>query len=166
MMTIAEAAQQINRLSPCGGWRELPNEGKVELATQMAALFQNKAHAARAIDRWLRNNRWVPTVVDLVELAIETDDRPKVTPDRRCPSCSGVGFREGWVLETYLGGIDRNGAPLCKTEQISEEAFLRRKPDDTHRYSTCAVACECEYGQHLLAARRKADREATVGGKK
>lgn len=114
-------------------------------------------HAEQIVSTWVRANRWMPTPADFFALAeaslYERAEAPR--PGARCKACAGSGFQRAWMLTSYTrhpNGETKNS----ETVLIDYAAFedLRRKVDGIgQRVDEGVVACACDYGQRLLAAR-------------
>jgi hypothetical protein len=171
-MILNEAVRQINRLSLLPRWSEIPQSGRQELTEQLMKAFPSERQASGAIDSWLRRNQWPPTVADIWGLASEFVDRPEPPLDRNCAACGGSGFKQGWELNTYLGGLDKNGNPVKTIDVITFDKWneLRRLVDGHKQAAVEAVGpCHCRYGiflqqaRHAEKMRKQEEREAKRG---
>ncbi len=166
-LSDAAATRQMVRLAILPTWNGIQDEGKEELRQQLKGIFADEKTASKAIDIWMRDNKWVPTPMDLHALAADLAEKPYVAADRDCDTCQGTGFKTVYELHTYLGGVNKYNKPIKTVDLIDFDKWreLRQTVDEvSQRVAECSDACHCRYGQHLAQERRaERDRKAAEG---
>lgn len=157
MLSSREAQKQINRLASYGRlFTDMLAEGKIELAETLRTAASSPNHAERIIDKWLQENRWMPTVSDLYALADQVPEhQERATNPTQCGQCGGHGWKRTWMMVTY--SRSPSGVTLHSEErEITKEACLQLLNDVdgiTQKVATTVKRCDCENGERIRQAK-------------
>lgn len=110
------ATRQVLRLSGLVGFSAMTEEGQTELVGALARSSRDPAHAGRTISRWLDQSRFVPTPMDIREMAGRTDYEPDPRT-WKCSVCLGTGWEQIYEFHTWRDGNRKD------TERVSRERF-------------------------------------------
>ena len=171
MLTAKEAAPFVNRLNTQIGWKDYDAEMKRTLAEHLAGVAKTTYHAGEIVNQWVGSSRYMPTALDLHDVAAYAPTAPiPASVARTCPACKGSGRRTYWGLISYertpSGVIARR---LCEEIPIWPEIadrpwlYLMRTPPVALRVDgqnqiveTVCGWCACDFGRHLSAVQRAA----------
>lgn len=161
MCSKREAVKQINRLAALPGFIGMAEAGVIELSSSLMEVSDDDAHCERIISSWVRQNRWMPTPVDLEDIAQSTRRNDgRTVGDASCKACKGTGFRPVWVLVTitrHPNGEVRGSEMAEIGPQVAYDLMPKLADNESQSVGQAVAPCYCEYGRRLYAARISAE---------
>lgn len=155
------AVEQVKRLASLPGWRDLPQGGKTEIANTMAEVAESEYHCRATMNRWLSENRWLPSPADIRATAEASPSYEPPPQDRAsCSLCGGSGRESFWALVTTdrwpNGQIRKRHVERIPATPGRENMYLVERPaleasvdGEAQRVAMVSGYCCCEYGRHM-----------------